>query len=426
MDDLSISPEQREWRRESRSAWLRLAVLVILIANLSTSEHGQNVVLHSKAILAYGVITVLALSLVLARHAPTWLSVGLTVADALVVVALFHSHLFVAGSDGAGHALTTSNLAVAFVLLSHVALRLKAAWVVLYSTIVVAGWLALLLAKNVETHWIDRQALDLLFEDATLALAFGFGAFVVVLLIQDHGRMLHLAIRSERRRLSLSRFFSPGVVDELQRGAISTDLQRRPAAIMFVDLRSFTRFTESANPQELAELLADFRREVTSSVFSFGGTIDKFVGDGVMAVFGQPTPKKDDAERALRCAIHLGKALTAWGERRKELGRPWLEAGIGLHVGQVIGGIIQSGQHDEFTVIGDVVNVSARLEALAKVFDAWLVVSADLLMLAPAVEAPGEWVWKEDVQLEGRTAVLRVAYLPRTPRDTPRAGLAGH
>lgn len=102
------------------------------------------------------------------------------------------------------------------------------------------------------------------------------------------------------------------------------------------------------------------------AVFESSGTIDKFVGDGVMAVFGQPRPKADDAERAVRCALHLSRILADWKLRCRKEGRAALDAGIGLHVGQVIAGILHSGRYDEFTVVGDAVNVSERLERLAK------------------------------------------------------------
>ena len=129
---------------------------------------------------------------------------------------------------------------------------------------------------------------------------------------------------------------------------------------MFVDLRSFTRFAESASPGALAEFLSDYRRQVTEIVFQWGGTIDKFIGDGVVIVFGRPRPKVDDAERALYCALHLARTLAGWKIHRKKDGRSALDVGIGLRVGEVVGGILESAEHDEFTVVGDAVDVSER------------------------------------------------------------------
>lgn len=132
-----------------------------------------------------------------------------------------------------------------------------------------------------------------------------------------------------------------------------------------------------------------------------------------MAVFGQPRPKNDDAERAIRCALHLSKLLMTWKARRLKEGRPALDAGIGLHLGPVIGGVLEGGHHDEFTVFGDAVNVSERLERLAKSLDAALVVSAESLAKVPAIAREMPWIWKEGVRLEGRGTTINVAYLRR-------------
>lgn len=127
---------------------------------------------------------------------------------------------------------------------------------------------------------------------------------------------------------------------------------------MFVDLRSFTRFSEEASPEEVAKLLSEYRELVVEAVFAHGGMIDKFIGDGVMAAFGQPHKADDDAARALQCALQLRGALAEWKTQRSRRGDKVLDAGIGLHMGTVMGGILESGSHDEFTLFGDAVNVA--------------------------------------------------------------------
>jgi adenylate cyclase len=411
-DEPALSVEERRWRREVRSAWLRLGVFGILIANLLLGEHGGNLLVHANVVVGYGLATVLALGLAHTRRGPGWLAGAFVVVDALAVVALFHEHLF-AADDSFSHALTTTNLAIAFVLLTHVALRLRPLLVSLYAGLVVVGWLSLLFIKSAATLWQDTESVAVLEADSALAAAFAFAAFVAFLLIRDHDSLLRSALRSERRRLSLSRFFSPDIVTELERGRIKLDLERRVAAVMFVDLRSFTRFAEAASAKDLAELLIEYRTNVMQAVFEWGGTVDKFIGDGVMAVFGQPRPKEDDAERAIRCALHLSKLLARWKSQRLEEGRPALDAGIGLHLGPVIGGVLESGHHHEFTVLGDAVNVAERLERLAKTLDAALVISAETINRVPTIAAEIPWRWKDGVELEGRSAPVCVAYLAR-------------
>jgi adenylate cyclase len=399
--------EERRWHREARSAWLRLAVLGILIVNLLVGEHHGSLTVHEAVVGSYALVTVVALGLALTKYGPARLGAMLVIVDAVAVVALLHEHLYERWGS-IEHSLTTTSLAIAFVLLNHVSLRLRSHLVLLYAGIVLVGWLLVLALVH-----LANPSFAVLAADSTLATAFAFASFVAFLLVHDHNSLLRSAIRSERRRVSLSRFFSPSVVAELQSGRAAVDLERRIAAVMFIDLRSFTRFAESASPHEVAELLIDYRTQVTQAVFDLGGTVDKFMGDGVMAVFGQPRSSTDDAERALRCALYLSEALARWKLDRSKERKPALDAGIGLHVGPVIGGVLESGQHHEFTVVGDAVNISQRLERAAKALNAALVVSAETLAAAPGVARDVPWSWKDNVELEGRSGAMRIAYLPR-------------
>lgn len=415
LDQPALAEGELRWRHETRSGWLRLVVLVILVANVALGEHDGNHLVHRNVLVGYAFVSVVALALALTKRTPHWSGAIFVVGDASVVVALLHEHLF--GSSGnLDHNLTTSSLAIAFLLLNHVALRLAWPLIVLFATLVVAGWLSLV-AVSMFAHQqgalADAHAFSSMLTEAALAAAFSFAAFVSFTLVRDHDEIVALAASSERRRYSLSRFFSPGVVADLQSGGASLDLARREAAVLFVDLRSFTRFAESAKASELAKLLTDYRREVTRVVFDCGGSVDKFIGDGVMAVFGQPQPRPDDAERALRCALRLSAALAAWNERREREGLQALDAGIGLHFGAAVGGVIDSGGHDEFTVFGDAVNVAERLERLTKTLGASLVVSAATLAKVGAAAYVDPWCWRDDVKLEGRSGTLRIAYLPR-------------
>lgn len=413
--EADLTADERRWRREVRSAWLRLAVLAILAISLMTAEHEGNLVVHATVVGAYALATILALVLALGKRGWPWLGTAFVLVDALAVVALLHEHLFVA-TGALDHALTTTNLAIAFVLLTHAALRLRPPLVLLYAGVVLFGWLSLLFIKAAAST-PDARSLAVLISDATIALAFAFGGFVAFVLTQDHNALLRSALRTERRRLSLSRFFSPNVVAELQTGSRPAGLERCMATVMFIDLRSFTHFAESASPSQLSEMLVDYRSEVTRTVFARGGTLDKFIGDGVMAVFGHPSSHPDDVEQALRCALDIARALTAWKTRRRLAGLPALDAGIGLHLGSVVGGVLESDQFSEFTVVGDAVNVAERLERVAKSLDAALVISASTVDLVPEIARDPRWIRKDDMELEGRLSHLSVVYLPRERLD---------
>jgi adenylate cyclase len=189
---------------------------------------------------------------------------------------------------------------------------------------------------------------------------------------------------------------------------------------MFVDLRAFTRFSETVAPEEVANLLAEYRELVTQAVFRNGGVVDKFIGDGVMAAFGQPHAASDDAQRALRCALELATSLRAWRDSRLSSGKAALDAGIGLHYGMVIGGILESGSHDEFTLFGDAVNVAQRLERLCRALDAAIMVSRDVVLQAGAVAGQVHWKWQDAAELNGRAGRLKVGYLPQASQPNRR------
>lgn len=155
-----------------------------------------------------------------------------------------------------------------------------------------------------------------------------------------------------------------------------------------------------------------------------GGTIDKFIGDGVMAVFGQPRPADNDADRALACALDLVDALSDWRNHNLSNGYPALDAAIGLHYGTVVGGVLDSGCHSEFTVIGDAVNVAQRLETLAKSLDSPLVISSDLVVRLQTPVPDATWMSLKSASLQGRRLPIDVWYMlealnPRAAEHVP-------
>ena len=406
-----------------RSAWLRVVVFLILVATLSVAKQHDSLYAHASLIVSYGVVTLLVLAHAYARRGPYWLSTAFVVVDAMLVVVLFHEHLL-ASNTGFDHSLTAPALAVAFLLLTQVALRLEPKLVLLFAGLVILGWLSLL-AAAIAGHSRAELMLDndwaVFWTEGALATAFGFAAFVCWLLTNDHSVLLEEALRSERRRKNLARFFSPSVLSELQSTGVSLKLSRRPAAVMFVDLRSFTRFSEETPPEKVASLLAEYRELVTEAVFANGGMIDKFIGDGVMAAFGQPNTAVDDAARALKCALQLRKTLARWKAQRSRRGEGVLDAGIGLHVGTVVGGILESGSHDEFTLLGDAVNVAQRLERLTRPLNAVVVVSEAVLLANPTSMKNAAWIWQDAVELAGRDGKMRIAYLPRAKTKEPKS-----
>jgi adenylate cyclase len=355
------------------------------------------------------------------RSWPSWSrTAAFIVVDALLVLSLFHEHLL-PPSPSLDHALTAAGTAISFLLLSHAALWLKARLLALFAGLVLAGWLALITFAAWWSAGGDQHQSLVIGAEVALAAVFAFAAFTLILLIWDHAQLVRNAVASERRRASLSRFFAPAVVAELEARGETPALERRDAAVMFVDLRSFTRFSESVEPFEVAAMLSEYRELVIATVFAWGGTVDKFIGDGVMAVFGHPRAAPDDAERAVRCAEEVAARLAAWSEQRRRNGRVPLEAGIGIHDGPVVAGVLASSGHHEFSVFGDAVNIAERLERATKILDASVVASQALLgrVLNGARREP--WTTGRAIDLDGRNSTIAVTYIPRgrTPEQAP-------
>jgi adenylate cyclase len=168
-------------------------------------------------------------------------------------------------------------------------------------------------------------------------------------------------------RTRLARYHSPAVIDEVLRQG-DDEMARRPkltqATVLFADLVGFTAFSENSEPEAVSELLGAFLDLAVEAIFRAGGTLDKFIGDCVMAFFGAPVPQDDHAQRAVRAAIEIQRALTSWSAERQARGLPGFAVRVGLNSGPVVVGDIGSARRVDYTVLGNTVNVAARLEAL--------------------------------------------------------------
>jgi adenylate cyclase len=168
-------------------------------------------------------------------------------------------------------------------------------------------------------------------------------------------------------RQALERFMSSVVVEKILASPDEIRLggENQIATILFADIREFTRLAERLPPQKIVELLNEYFSEMTDLIFNNGGTLDKYLGDGIMALFGAPWPRADDAERAVKTAGEMQRALTALNRQWQARGQEPLQMGLGINTGQVTAGNIGSSKRMDYTVIGDAVNLASRLCAHA-------------------------------------------------------------
>jgi class 3 adenylate cyclase len=184
------------------------------------------------------------------------------------------------------------------------------------------------------------------------------------------------AIDAERARERFGAYVGREVAEEAMRGdAIVLGGVRQPVAVLFSDLRGFTSYAENLTPETLVAQLNAYLEEMVAVITAHGGVVDKYIGDGIMAVFGAPRTRPDDASRAVRAAAALVKAMDAHNRRRGLQGLPPLKMGVGVHYGAVVAGNIGTIDHAQYTIIGDVVNLASRLESSTKDLGVALLVS---------------------------------------------------
>ena len=209
--------------------------------------------------------------------------------------------------------------------------------------------------------YVDNLTATHSFADEDLEFLIAFGSLAAVG-IENSRR----SERLQREALVLSnfqRYFSPNIAQVIaqQQDAGRLPSEKRPVVIFFSDIRGFTPMSETMSPEGIATLLTDYFTEMVEIVFENGGTLDKFIGDAIMALWGAPIAHEDDADRAMQCALDQLTALESMNTKWKDAGRPELGVGIGINFGEVFAGNIGSDRRLEYTVIGDAVNTANRL-----------------------------------------------------------------
>lgn len=299
-----------------------------------------------------------------------------------------------------GMILRYANIIFVFVLLAGAALSYNPGLVLctgISSMIVWRLGVAVLAARDTAITSADQTWLDAEGSEATLALFLdpefihlnmqNKKVFVVILVtillaavVGRARRLVQSQVTIERARTNLARYFSPNLVEELAGqdqplGAV----RRQSVAVLFADIQNFTGLSETMAPEGVVNLLRGFHERMEIAIFTHAGTLDKYMGDGLMATFGTPTPGRHDATNALLAARRMLTELDSLNTKRIARGDPALKVSIGIHYGPVVQGDIGGGQRLEFTVLGDTVNVASRLETMTRDLDTALVISQGMV-----------------------------------------------
>ncbi|HEY1403145.1 MAG TPA: adenylate/guanylate cyclase domain-containing protein, partial [Pyrinomonadaceae bacterium] len=197
-------------------------------------------------------------------------------------------------------------------------------------------------------------------DDLEFISAIAVQTAIAVETVRAHKRLA----REEVARANYSRFMPDYVVRQMLEHPESFKLGgvNQIVTVLFADVRGFTRLAEHAPPEQVVHLLNRYFTLMTETIFAHGGTLDKYIGDGLMALFGAPAATPQDAANALAAAIDMQRQLPVLNAELRAEGLPELKVGIGLHTGEATVGYIGSERRTEYTAIGDTVNLAARLE----------------------------------------------------------------
>lgn len=315
-----------------------------------------------------------------------WMPLLLPAADAAAILLL---HGLVVAENGAQTGPLVNVALLAALLAMSGGLRLR--WhAVLCSTLLGMGVL------TIASVQVGLGATDIVWQFVSLG---GVGAMAAWMT-----RVVYSSTKTEVERTILARFLPPSVVSEARVDPLSLlgEPRSMEATVLVSDIRGFTRLSEALTPVETLAFLNTLQGAFAAVVHQNGGIVDKFMGDGMLAVFGAPTPIEDHADRALAAAAGILRAVRAvnWDREARDL-EP-VGIGVAVHSGPVVAGIMGTGRRLEFTVVGDTVNAASRLEGQTKELGVSVLVSGATKAYMSEVPATIRFKQIGDLVLRGR------------------------
>ncbi|MEQ9640660.1 MAG: adenylate/guanylate cyclase domain-containing protein [Alphaproteobacteria bacterium] len=379
----------QQLRGEQLIGWAQLVVgltwTALYLAAPKTFEDSQTIMAFGfafgpvpVALAAYVAITAMRLWLTYRGIAPAWLLMGSVVLDMVLLLGLIWSfHLQY--MQPAAFYLKAPTLLYVFIFIALRALRFSAAYVMLAGAVAAVGWLVLVyyaMATAEQDMGVTRDYIAYMTSSAVL-LGAEFDKVITILLTTV---ILAVAILRARGLLvrsvaegaaasELSRFFAPEIARQITQAEHRIQPgqgEKRRSAILMADIRGFTALSKRVEPNALMTLLADYERRMVGVIQAHGGSIDKFMGDGILATFGAAVRTDTYAADALAAVRALGQAAEAWQADLVARGEEPLQVNFAVAAGEVVFGAIGDADRLEFTVIGDAVNLAAKLEKANK------------------------------------------------------------
>jgi adenylate cyclase len=253
---------------------------------------------------------------------------------------------------------------------------------VLIAFIVAAGtalaiWLALFVASSVASPLREIETAMAAVEHGNLAVRVTFVSNDEIGAVADgFNRMVKGLEERDFLKETFGKYVTPEIRDEILAGRVALEGQQREVTILFADLSDFTPWVEASQPSEVVRDLNAYFTEMAAAIRAHHGLVLQFIGDEIEAVFGAPIACADHAARGVQAALEMRRRLAAWNAARGRAGKPPLRHGIGIHTGTVLAGNIGSSERLSYALVGDPVNLAARIQGLTKDLGADILVSA--------------------------------------------------
>ena len=376
-------------------------------------------------LVAYAPLVLVRLILAL-RHrlTPAVLNVSIVVDITMICILLWTFHIQY--EQPAGFYLKAPTAFYLFIFVALRALRYDPRYILFAGSAAAVGWIVLTIYAIRADSGITRDFVSYVTGTEVLVgaqvdriIAILVITAILAVAVKRNGDLLMRSATEGRAREEMSRYFSPEVVDRIltsQERYRPGEGEVRDAATLMVDLRGFSTWAESIEPDKVMSALAEYQRIVVRIVLRHRGSIDKFMGDGVLCHFGAASDSDTCSADAFRCAIQIRSELIKWRDGREARGQHAFEFGIALANGNVIFGAVGGTNRLEFTVIGSPVNTCAKLEKHSKRLGAHVV--APVAMYKAAVEQGLEQIDDAKIargqSVEGIDASLDLAVVART------------
>ncbi|MBL8483270.1 MAG: adenylate/guanylate cyclase domain-containing protein [Rhodocyclaceae bacterium] len=422
--------EHEQYRSEILVTCVQLALAALLAQLYASAPPGFSPDAPIEAaplgLALFSILSALRLYFALTGQLKRWMLGASVVAEMLVLLFVIWAY-HLQYEQPAQLSLKSTQLVYVFMLISLRALRFEPVWVLLSGATAALGWVAMVAnayyrapanpvtwdyvtsLRSMQIHWGGEVDKVLAIVVVTLVLA---------LALRRARAMLEQSVSQQLAVQDLSLFFDDSVANRItgsEQAIAAGQGELRQAAVLFLDLRGFTEASASLTPSELIALLGEYQRLAVPVIRKHGGNIDKFMGDGILASFGAAMPDASYAAHALAAVDDIMASVDAWREARRAAGKSAPDVGGGLATGEVVFGIIGDGQRLEYTVIGDTVNLAAKLEKHNKAEKTRAITTRTALELAHAQGYTGSKEIRAQRNVGGVPHPLDVAVLAHRP-----------